>query len=359
MSTRNVHRLALVVSLFAGVAAVPLAALADDAPPPPLSGAPSSGPAPAEATPAETPAASAPSAPPAPPAGVSGTTCLTFNNGLDPASAATGGQIVCDEIRAAGVPLVSPGTPSANAYRVFFDRLGRQLVVRVTYEAPIGSVRRSERVTLSGVEQVSVAAPRLARAIVLGQPLESTQQVDNLVAEETRKYDKKPGEFLWGLGILGTSAPTENRWMSPGIEFMGYYETPDYGFGFSLRSSLATGDKSLSGLSASVGGRYFFSQSDTSLFVGGGLGISYLGLRNNDYESSEPSVSGSGLATFGEAGVELMRLHSSRMIVGLRAELPFYSLKQSSYYYDSAGGASEQVESRWVMPVTVSATYAW
>jgi hypothetical protein len=265
---------------------------------------------------------------------------------------------VCDEIRAQGVALVSAGTPSANAYRVHFDRLGSQLVVRITFEAPLGTVKRSRRITVNGAEQVPVIAPRIARAIVLDQSLESTQQVDNLIGEETRKYEKKQGEFLWGLGILGASAPTEKRWMSPGAEFMGYYETPSYGFGFSLRSSFEAGEKSVRTASANVGGRYFLSPTDTSLFVGGGLGIGYIEIET-EADSSGASMSGSGLGVFGEVGVELMRLHSSRMIVGLRADAPFYSVKPKWYGYEGSGEEKPESYSRWVMPVTLSATYAW
>ncbi|MBE7483070.1 MAG: hypothetical protein HS104_24235 [Polyangiaceae bacterium] len=343
-TSENLRWTLLAAAFFAALAPTP--ALADE-PAAEATDAPAATPAPA---PAPVPAQ------PPPPGAVTGTTCLTFNNGLDPASAATGGQIVCDEIRAQGVAQLAAGTPSANAYRVHFDRLGSQLVVRVTYEAPLGTVKRSRRITVNGVEQVPVVAPRIARAIVQDESLESSQKVDNLVGEETRKYEKKSGEFLWGLGIVGTSAPTENRWMSPGIELIGYYETPDYGYGFSLRTAIGAGDKSLRAASAGVGGRYFFSAGDTSVFVGGGLAVGYLDLEVGDADSGEPSLEGSGLSAFGELGIEAMRLHSSRMIVGLRAEAPFYSVKQRSYDYGS-GLASE--ESRWVLPVSVSATYAW
>ncbi|MBK7580600.1 MAG: hypothetical protein IPI67_10390 [Myxococcales bacterium] len=320
-------------------------------------------PPPAASAPSDTPSADAPSEAPAKdtttpgpvtaPVAATGTTCLVFNNGLDAASAATGGQIMCDEIRGQGVALSSAGTPSANAYRVHFDRLGSKLIVRVTYEAPLGTVRRSRRITVSGVEEVPVAAPRLARAIVQDEALDASQRVDNLVSEETRKYEKKPGEFLWGVGIVGVSAPTENRWMSPGLEFMGYYETPQYGFGVSLRASFGSNGDSLQTASGGLGGRYFLSQGDTSLFVGGGLAISYAQVSAVNAESD---LEGSGLGAFAEGGVEMMRLHSSRMILGLRADAPFYSVKDNGYDYE---GAPTKQHPRWVMPVSISATYAW
>lgn len=298
--------------------------------------------------------AQAPAQPAAPIPGSIG--CLVMNSGLDPASAATAGQLVCDELRMQGVALSAPGSNTEKAYRVSFARLGNSLVVHVSYEAPVGAVVRTRRMVLSQPEQVTFAAPRIARAVVNDEPLESTQRVDNLVGEETRKYEKKSGEFLWGLGITGTSAPTESVWMSPGIDFMGYYETPDYAFGFSLRSSFGAGDKKLTFASAGVGGRYFFSDADVSAFVGAGLAVSGMELSEDyDYgDMSTPHAEGGGLGAFGEVGVELMRLHSSRMILGLRADAPFYSVEE-----DAWDPTSEAHEARWVMPLTISATYAW
>lgn len=73
---------------------------------------------------------------------------------------------------------------------------------------------------------------------------------------------------------------------------------------------------------------------------------------DDDYER----ISGSGISAFGEAGVEFMRLTSSRLILAARVETPFYSLERESYSYPSNQGQKESV---WVMPLTISATYAW
>lgn len=301
--------------------------------------------------------AQAPAPPAAPIPGSVG--CLVLNSGLDPASAATAGQLVCDELRMQGVALSAPGTETEKAYRVTFARLGQALVVHVAFEAPVGAVVRTRRMVLSGPEQITFAAPRVARAIVHDEALDDTQRVDNLVGEETRKYEKKAGEFLWGLGVTGTSAPGEGVWMAPGIDFQGYYETPEYGFGFSLRTSFGSGDKELTYAAAGVGGRYFFSDSDFSPYVGAGIAVSGMEISEgtDDYGASDVHAEGGGLGAFGEVGVEFMRLHSSRMIVGLRADAPFYSLDESRYDWQSGGAATE--DSRWVMPLTLSATYAW
>jgi hypothetical protein len=286
--------------------------------------------------------------------------CLATNNGLDQASAYTGWQIVCDEIRNQGVTLAPEGASTPSAYRVTFDRLGNQLVLRVSFESPVGHATRTKRMVLTGPEELPVAAPRMAAAIVQDSPLKDSERVDNLVGEETRQYKKKHGEFLWGLGLLGVSAPGASVVASPGLEFMGYYETPQYGFGFSLRSGFGgSGDSDMSYGAISVGGRYFFGESDIAPFAGAGVAASGIEI---DRPKDNYHAEGSGFGAFAEVGVEFMRLHSSRLVLGLRADAPFYSVKTGdSYYYDySTGTSGEQPEkSEYQVPITLSATYAW
>lgn len=288
-----------------------------------------------------------------------GSTCVTTNNGLDQASAYTGWQLVCDEIRNQGVTLAPPGANTASAYHVTFDRLGTRLVVRVAYESPLGHPVRTRRVVLDGPEELTVAAPRIARAVVQDLPLAESERVDNLVGEETRVYRKKSGEFLWGLGLFGTMAPTRSAQVSPGLEFMGYYETPTYGVGFSLRTTFG-GEGSVNQQSIALGGRYFLGEGDVSPFVGAGIAATWLEV---DDQEKEYHAEGSGFGAFAEAGVELLRLHSSRLIVGMRLDTPFYEVERGpEYAWDYDTGTSSSVsgpEKSYQLPLTLSATYAW
>lgn len=286
-----------------------------------------------------------------------GSTCVTTNNGLDLASAYTGWQLVCDEIRNQGVMVAPPGANTSSAYHVTFDRLGARLVVRVAYESPIGHPVRTRRVVLDGPEELTVAAPRLARAVVKDLPLQESERVDNLVGEETRVYRKKSGEFMWGFGVLGTMAPTHSSAVSPGAEFMGYYETPSFGVGFSLRTTFGSDDKSVDQQSIGVGGRYFPSDGDVSPYLGAGIAASWLTVEDDD---SEYHAEGSGFGAFAEVGVELLRLHGSRLIVGARVDAPFYEVKKGyGYDYDTDSSTAEGPVESYQLPLTLSATYAW
>src|SRR5262245_42216297 len=80
---------------------------------------------------------------------VPGASCIVVNDGLDAASARTGGRIICEELRQNGVIVAPEGSSTADAYRVRFERLGEHVIVSVSYEAPPGRVTRSRRLVMN------------------------------------------------------------------------------------------------------------------------------------------------------------------------------------------------------------------
>jgi hypothetical protein len=62
------------------------------------------------------------------------------------------------------------------------------------------------------------------------------------------------------------------------------------------------------------------------------------------------------VGTYGELGVELFRLYSARLSLGLRFDLPFFELKGHRYTYETLAGAkypslSSVDESKYVIPM--------
>jgi len=290
-----------------------------------------------------------------------GASCLLNNDGLDAASARSGARIICEELRDNGVILAPEGSSTADAYRVRFERLGQHVIVTVSYEAPPGTVTRKRRMVLNGPEELVVAGPRVAHAIVKDLPIEDTAKVDTLVGEETRRYKKKSGEFLWGGGILGMSVPTARVVASPGIELFAMYERPSYGVGMSLRGTFDNdSDNSAQFGSFGVGARYFFGEGDIAAFAGGGLSVSELDIELGRYGTSGEQASGSGAGVYADGGAEFLRLQSSRLILGLRVDTPFYELRSTSFYaYGYSSDAPSAQRREYHVPVTISATYAW
>jgi hypothetical protein len=74
-------------------------------------------------------------------------------------------------------------------------------------------------------------------------------------------------------------------------------------------------------------------------------------------------MEGEGFGAFAEGGVEFLRLHSTRLILAVRVDAPFYELKSNpGYAWDAATGTTvmqEPERREYHVPVTVAATYAW
>ena len=86
-----------------------------------------------------------------------------------------------------------------------------------------------------------------------------------------------------------------------------------------------------------IDGRWLPLEGNVSPFVGGGLNWMML----NSY-GDDGDVSGNGLGLHAEAGIEFLRLHSSRLMTSIRADFPLYEqdvsqYDEETYEYDTTG----------------------
>lgn len=268
-----------------------------------------------------------PPAPPPPPGAVTITLppCrLAEHSGYEEADARTAAQLVCAAIAHAGA------SPNEH-YRVSLGKLGHVVILSVAAEGTaIGSTVDSREMRLQSIEEVDVAAPRLADAIVHGVPLVETEKVDNLVGAETRQPKSKPGKVHFAIGLMGMAPPLgDGLGASPGLILDTHYETGNQRLelGGSFRFGVGSGGDQTPNSSSvifSLGGRYFTSDTDFSPYVGGGLSWSYL-----DYSSPDFAGQNSGLGAYIDAGAEILRTHHTHLALGLRLDLPFYALNNN------------------------------
>jgi hypothetical protein len=291
------------------------------------------------------------------------------HEGIPPGDAHTSVALVCDALRQAGAnvsatPAEAPGAADRTAYRVDLLPLGQVVILQVGYESPIGTRTDSRSLRLDGIEEVVVAAPRLAESLVRGTPVSATAKVDTLVGQETRPYLKEYGETMFGLGIMGFALPGD-AWGGYGITAHLRYEAKRFAVGIDVRLGVSSdndGDSDLAGVS--LGARYFLNEGDIAPFVGGGAGILWLGVEREyehaattnppgsvppyydyGYDDRTP-LDGSGLAFFGEVGVEFLRMHGSRIDAALRLDAPVFQL---------SGDGHE----RYTMPISLLVSYSF
>jgi hypothetical protein len=315
----------VVVALL--VPAVALAQEPEEAPPPPL-------PAPAQAAPVTL------TLPP----------CrLSEHAGFEEADARTAAMLVCAAIAHAGP------APEAH-YRVALGKLGSIVILSVSEEgATIGSSVDSREMRLQGIEEVEVAAPRIAAAIVHRVPLVETEKVDNLVGGDTRTPRSKPGKVHFALGLVGLAPPLDQGVSpAPGLSLDVHYETPDQRL--ELGGSFRGGGGSASNTSPqegfaifSVGGRYYTSDADFSPYVGGGLSWEFLSLTlPGDFTGNN-----SGLGAYADAGVEILRTHHAHLALGARIDVPFFALNPTGYIANTPSGAAALAGSYYYAPLSL------
>ncbi len=252
---------------------------------------------------------------------------LTDSEGFDDADSRTAARLVCNQLGRAGAP--------ANAhYRVSLGKLGSTVILSVAQEGstPNSTVDVRE-MRLQGVEEVEVAAPRIADSLVHGTPIAETEKVDNIVGGEARVPKTKPGKVHFALGLAGYMPPLDQgQAPSPGVLLDLHYETGNgrLELGGAFRAgggNASNGSPTANFVMFSTGGRYYTSDADLSPYVGGGLswGYLYLALPGQNIEGGN-----SGLGAYVDAGLQILRTHSTHLALGARLDLPFYALNTTA-----------------------------
>lgn len=304
----------------------------------------------------ETKAAEAPSTPPA---DTRAACSLGEHDGIDDASAGTAKQIVCDAIQHAGP------SPSEH-FRVSLGTLGHIVVLTVAEEGSTpGSTADSRQLRLQQIEEIPVAAPRIAESLVHGTPMEETQKVDNLIGEETRVPRSRGGRVHFALGLAGVAPPVDKGLTpSPGIILDLHYETAGGRVELGTDMRFGGGSNENETIAAvngffefSMGARYYTTDTDFSPYIGGGFAWSYFNLTVPDGAFSNDH---SGLGAYVGTGFEVLRTHSAHLAVGARLDLPFYAFQSPQYaepglcsYGSSCTGGSGTGASFYYAPVSL------
>lgn len=265
---------------------------------------------------------------------------LVAYEGFARADAATAARIVCGDLQREG---------STGAVSVYLSRLGTKVVLGVSD----ANGANERRFMLSGIEEVSVASPRLAKAYVHRSSEDDTVNIDNVVGDEARIRKNKPGTVHLGLGVVGAMPLGGSSGAGGGLSIAPVYDSASrVSFGIDFR--LATQDE-FTEVNAGAFARYYFLPDSVSPYAGGGLAWGYMKLKRDD---GTFSGSNSGLAPFGEVGVELARTSRSRFNIGLRIEVPTYSLDGRDNTITTAPSLAvpSAQKSVYVVPLSLAAT---
>lgn len=308
------------------------AALAQE-PPPPL---------PAPAAPSAPPPMAAESAPREDTLTVAGGyTCVVGEHaGVDRDDARTTADVLCHALASHGA---RPGV-----YDIRIGKLGgKQLLVLVER-----GTNDERRLFIQGVDEVPVASERLVTALVEHKSLEQTESVDNVVSSESRTPKQKTVQPGVILGLTGQSAVGGPTTASAGVELDMQFRLKNLALlGQGRAGGIGSADNKLGYASLGVGVRYFLSDADVAPFIGGGLMFAYFQAN----EGNAPAYDGSGFGAYGELGLAFMRSSHVGGVVNLRADVPMFSLTQSTgggYDYETNTESSVTAASMYLVPLS-------
>ena len=282
------------------------------------------------------------------------------HRGVDEIDAQNASLLVAMELRKQGISVSDPvfeAPASANVYRVAFHRLGEKILVYLSRETPVGTIVIEQQLSITNIEEMITAAPRLVDALVHEKPITSTIDVESVTEHEARVRRRISGESLWHVGFLGIYAPGTDIVGKAGLEVGWSYEAPSYAVGTQFRyrhqreeDIFETDDDLFSFFAWSIGGRYFFNKQNISPYVGGGLALMGVGYETKtrvrkhkewfgsaeryrevwgeDWEWVDEynSEGANGLGGYAVVGIEFLRLFQSRVNLELRVDRPFFRL---------------------------------
>ena len=235
---------------------------------------------------------------------------VTEYGGINAHDARTAADLICGELAERG----SPPEP----YEIRFGRLDGTVLQTVTRL----DRKTSRRTMLAHLGEVAVAAPRVAQAILSDKSVAETEGADNVLSTDARRAVTKNGMTSAYFGLVGATTGGgggPSGGFDVGIDYrLGAFAIGGHGRAGGIGSS----DEKLGYASIDMGGRLHPWDAATAPFIGTGLVLGYF-----NASSRENNRSGSGLGTFAEVGVDMMRNARIGVRTSVRADLPFYALE--------------------------------
>lgn len=194
-------------------------------------------------------------------------------------------------------------------------RLGAKIPFRFRELSPVDlRTLASAALSAESIEEADRVIPRLVDAVLDRQPVSETQQIDNLSAGETQPFLKKPGETFFYLGLnIPIFGSGEGGLYGYSVGYM--YEATDWRLGGVLEGA-GRDDRSI--FFIGLDGAWLPLEGSWTPYVDGGLGF-------------VAESQGEGVGAKIEAGVEALRLHHVRLMIGLNLHIPFFHATQIIY----------------------------
>ena len=268
------------------------------------------------------------------------------NVGVPTPDAQVASRIVCAEVlqRARAAHQAGP-----MVYRVHLGRLGTRVLLRITEYKNGVDVSDERQTALSGLEDVSSVGPTLAESLVSKRSFDSLATTENVLPEESQGRREKASLASIELGLVGTMFTGEQgSHAAPGLRgALSYHMNRNY---LTLASRFGIAEDAFV-LDATLGVGTHLTNGDVAPYLGAGVG--YVLLSDQLLSTGH---SGSGIAVYGEAGVGIFRTARTGLRVGLRADVPTFSMQGKRGWF--ASNSTPLPPNVYVVPLSLSVSLA-
>ncbi len=261
--------------------------------------------------------------------------------GMDDDDARTASDVICAAL--------AEHHARPEGYDIRVGKLGSKLLLSVS-----GRTSRSQRqLFIEGPDEIPLAADRIATAFVENETVAETQGADNVVSSEVASTPlRKKAPISIFLGMVAAQGVGYQDGMSAGAEADVALRVHKFELALQGRAGgAASGENFVGFWSVGAVGRYYVSDSDAALFVGAGPEVTYLKANEHDVLLG---YTGMGFGAAAEVGASFYRSSKAGALVALRADVPAFTLTNTSQSFPTPDVAVMTTTSMYVAAVSMT-----
>lgn len=208
----------------------------------------------------------------------------------------------------------------------------------------------SVRYSILGLDELDVVVQRIVKAVLTRKPMKTTEKIDNLSSKDSRIWNKKFGEFFWGIGIPFGFSISPGAGLAFGGNLKVMFEMKHFRIDYYLGGVATAGnsDNKLGVFLSDISVNYDFLAKNISPYAGLGVGYGIIDVNKKNGFSGYNT----GPVLTLSAGAEMFRFYKVRLLAGLRVVFPLYLIKNDPDY-------TEKSESKWIPAFLTEVTFVW
>jgi hypothetical protein len=209
---------------------------------------------------------------------------------------------------------------------------------------------RSRQVTMTHLDEADTILKRGIRSLIRNEKVEETADLKSITKDESKRFQKKKGEFLVGLGLSGGLGLNEDVKGYYGALARLVFSTESFRINLDLTG---LGGNQGGVTNFSLGGGYtFLPDENISPYVGFDAGWGHINTDEDD-NRSDRSFEGDGLLFGLSAGMEFLRFYEVRLLTEFRVLFPGYEQVLITEVVDPLDPFVERVEEGEYQPIGV------